>query len=721
MISFPDCSQLHNRKKGSGCFLRDAFYQVAEKVSINVMSLKSAFLICNYLLAGLALACLVLSDIYSPMTGLIFFMGIILCLILQHSERIPLQPAARILSSNWAFLLLPFLYFAFNLPLLDLIAGFLVYLIFARFIFKSEFNDYLFGYLVAIVCLLVAAIFEQNLAFGMIFLGFYMVLSWCLIFYTLMVERVGSKSPPAEFKVTGKTEMPGSALLGWSTGLVILSFAMTAVIFIAFPRFGLGFLSLNTPASPITGFSDTVTLGDVGKIKLNPAVVMRVEYSQDGKNYKPESRILWRGVVLDHYNGRTWTSTVDTEFKTRNQPGRGLNLFRVSNPTEVVQQEIYMESFDAPYLFTHGTPLFIDGNFIHLQMDKNFVFKTGDARSGLRKYTLVSEISAPNISYNIDKFHGNPLQFSNKFLQLPDTSPKTQRLADSLTQSARSDKERADNILNHFADFRYTLEMENDPDKTALEHFLFQRKEGHCEYFASAMVILLRSAGVPARLVNGFVGVEWNEWGNYLIIRQNHAHSWVEAFLPGKGWTVYDPTPPDPALVSLSPLNPLAKSLDFLRMSWQRYVIRYSVHDQVQVMQFFRTGSREVMQKFKNLLNWKTLAKEAHDLSPVILALILTTIFFFVFKRRYGGFIFSTRPPLSVILYNDMLKQLRRSGLVKNPSWTAREFLHSVAKLPDAKRDPICHITEFYEKHRFGNRPILPSQEKKIRGLIKSL
>ena len=103
-------------------------------------------------------------------------------------------------------------------------------------------------------------------------------------------------------------------MLSWTTGLVILSFAMTAVIFISFPRFGLGFISLNTSSSPISGFSHTVTLGDVGKIKLNSAVVMRVEHTQGGKNYKPESRILWRGVVLDHFNGRTWTSTLATEF-----------------------------------------------------------------------------------------------------------------------------------------------------------------------------------------------------------------------------------------------------------------------------------------------------------------------------------------------------------------------------------------------------------------------
>ena len=100
---------------------------------------------------------------------------------------------------------------------------------FARFIFKTEFNDYLLGYLIAIVCLLIGAIFEQGLAFGMIFLGFNLVLSWCLIFYTLMSERTGSNSPPKEFKKAGKSESPGSALLSWTTGLPL-------------PHYGLGII-----------------------------------------------------------------------------------------------------------------------------------------------------------------------------------------------------------------------------------------------------------------------------------------------------------------------------------------------------------------------------------------------------------------------------------------------------------------------------------------------
>ena len=89
--------------------------------------------------------------------------------------------------------------------------------------------------------------------------------------------------------------------------------------------------------------------------------------------------------------------------------------------------------------------------------------------------------------------------------------------------------------------------------------------------------------------------------GNYLIVSQQHAHSWVEAFIPGKGWTVYDPTPPDPALVTPGLPHPLANSLDFLRMSWQRYVVRCSINDQVRVVQFFRAGGRDLLQKLPGL------------------------------------------------------------------------------------------------------------------------
>jgi transglutaminase-like putative cysteine protease len=215
-----------------------------------------------------------------------------------------------------------------------------------------------------------------------------------------------------------------------------------------------------------------------------------------------------------------------------------------------------MESFDIPYLFTHGIPVFVDGNFTRLNMDQGFVLKTGRAQSGPKKYRLTSEISDPNRTYNLELPHPDETVFPERFLQPPKISTATKILAAKLTYSANSAREKAFNILNHFSNFAYTLEMKNDPDKTALEHFLFSRKEGHSECFASDMVILLRAAGVPARLVNGFVGAEWHEWGNHLIVRQSHAHSWVEAYLAGVTWAVFDRTPPDASASSCPATQP---------------------------------------------------------------------------------------------------------------------------------------------------------------------
>ena len=141
------------------------------------LNLRTAFLVSNYLLAGLALICLALSEIFSGLTAGILLTGLVYCYILEYRSTIPVLPSNNITSSTWGLLLLIFLYLGFDLSILSLVSGFLVYLIYTRFIFKTEFNDYLFGYLIAIVCLLIGALYIQGLAFAGVFLSFYLVLS----------------------------------------------------------------------------------------------------------------------------------------------------------------------------------------------------------------------------------------------------------------------------------------------------------------------------------------------------------------------------------------------------------------------------------------------------------------------------------------------------------------------------------------------------------------
>ncbi|MBI5427467.1 MAG: DUF3488 domain-containing protein [Nitrospinae bacterium] len=690
------------------------------------IKLRSCFILFNYALGAIGLSSLTMSEIMPDPVNIALAVLLGACFVLETKRKIPIEPLAGFSLSKWGFFILPVLYFGFNLPLVELVVGFLAVLFFSRFIFKTELNDYLYGYLLAVICLLLGAIYIRDLAFAFIFLSFYLVLCWSLIFYNMMVERGGSHCPPSRFKRIGENETAGASLFGLSAGLVALSLVLTSVIFVSFPRLSLGVLALNARSSPISGFSETVTLGDVGKIKLNPEVVMRVEYRRDGKSYRPRSRILWRGVALDHYDGQSWTGTAPTEWQARNRAGVGIDLFVVDPASEMVEQEVFVESFDSDIVFTHGIPAFIDGNFRGLEMDQSFVLRLLGSPYGPKKFIIRSEIGHPDV--NIDLISPGPAdpEFMDRFLQLPeDLGPRIAQLAGDLARSAQTPSAKAEKILNHFAgNFQYSLDMVKETMKPGLDEFLFDRKKGHCEYFASAMVVLLRAAGVPARLVNGFAGGEWNDLGDYLIVRQSHAHSWVEAFIPGKGWAVYDPTPPDPLARATQLNNPATRALDLLRLNWQRYVIRYSVHDQVRMYNWFGRSGRDLLHKVKSLRPdaWKNAAQFLRDNRGYVLAVALTVALAALWARapwRPGSA--ASRPPFAVALYAAMLRKLEKSGLRKRPNWTHREFLDHLEPLPPEKRQLVQEITGLYERLRFAGFSPSPGEKKELWKTLRRL
>ncbi|MFQ5717521.1 MAG: DUF3488 and DUF4129 domain-containing transglutaminase family protein, partial [Nitrospinales bacterium] len=619
-------------------------------------------------------------------------------------------------------LFIPIVYFFLDWPLLDLLTAFLILILFARLIFKTELNDYLYGYLIAIVCLLVGAIYIRDVMFGILFLLFYLVLCWTLILYNLMAERVGSRCPPEKFKRRGGNESAELSLFGLSASLVLASLALTAALFMSFPRVGLGFVSLSSESSPISGFSERVSLGDVGKIKLNQEVAMRVEFAKGGKKFRPPSRIFWRGVVLDHYDSGVWSSTARDGRELKNRRGEGVNPFALRNSADAVRQDVYAEAFDSDIVFTYGTPIHIAGAFRELKIDQSFVVRAVPPRQGPRRYQMISDVSHPETSFRELAPFAEEEEF-HPYLQLPELGPRIIRLAGDL--SGGDAWEKADKVLDYLRDgFEYSLEMVRETHDASLDEFLFHRKKGHCEYFASAMVILLRLNGIPSRMVNGFVGTEWNEWGGYMVVRQQHAHSWVEAFIPGKGWTVYDPTPPDPAFFSAMD-NPVSIVLDILRLNWQRYVIRYSLRDQVQLVHFFSRQGMTMARKLKSLksVGWEEIATALKDYSlwffPVAGLLAL-----YCFWRRGWRFFACSRDSqqaLAAALYAQMLQRLEKRGIRKNPGWTHLEFLRRLVFLPPEKKMKAQAITAFYEKCRFGGFSFPARDMEKMRRLIHEL
>jgi len=424
------------------------------------------------------------------------------------------------------------------------------------------------------------ALFIQDMVFGAVFFSFYLSLCWSFMFYNMMVERVGSHCPPDQFRSAGEQETAGVSLFALSSSIVIISLALTATIFVTFPRMGLGFLSLEVSAPPVSGFSNRVTLGEVGRIKQNDSVVMRVEFKRNGQTYRPQNRILWRGVALDYYDGKTWSTTMPRAWKRRNWSGRGIRLFNPTSSKKVVEQNIFMETFNSPVIFTFGVPLFIEGSFQTIQMDESYSLKTTDTYTGPKRFTLFSDTKSPENNYSQPLPFPRQNLFPVRFLQMPPVSKDLGELASSLRKPEESPEKTANHILNFLLEnYDYSMNMKRSATQiSAMDEFLFVNKKGHCEYFASAMVLLLRLNDIPARIVNGFMGEEWNDLGQYMIVRQAHAHSWVEAYIPGKGWLSFDPTPPAP-IGAESRETTFSRSMDWVRLNWQRYVIKYSLRD----------------------------------------------------------------------------------------------------------------------------------------------
>ena len=686
--------------------------------------LRTCFVGFSYLLAALGVACLIFGAVIPLEAGILFLTALMACFTLETHHKIPIRLPFRF--SIWliGLIILPLIYFIWKPPILDLTVWFLIFILLTRFVFKSELNDYLYGYLISIVCLLIGALFIQDMVFGLLFLSFYLVLCWCLIFYNMMVERVGTHCPPSGFRKTGEHEATGYSLFALSATMILASFLLTAIIFVSFPRVGLGFLELDSGKGSASGFSSRVELGEVGRIKQNDSVVMRVEFRKNGQAYRPQSKVLWRGVNLDYYNGKTWFSTLPPARQVSNSRGQGAQLFTVPVPKEIVLQNIYMESFNSPVVFTYGIPLEITGTFKQIQMDLGYSLKTMDHHTGPRQYTIFADIGNPKTNYPHPTHYNAPNIYPNRFLQLPKTSPRTLKLARDLVDESDSKTTQALKILKYLKNnYGYSLDMERKTHESALDEFLFTRKEGHCEYFASAMAVLLRLNGIPSRIINGFAGTEWNDLGQYMVVRQSHAHSWVEAYIPGLGWKVYDPTPPDPSAVSTP--NILARRLDLMRLYWQRYVVRYSMQDQTQLVDYFSQETRDFKDRWEK---WKTPSfKEMlnilqnHPWALLLIALVFLGWRLGFRKYQWRGVPWSPQLPFAVQIYRQMLKRLETQGIVKPANATHLEFLSTLTNLPPEKREAVESITRFYERNRFGNLPHSSGEQNHVQSLIRQI
>jgi transglutaminase-like putative cysteine protease len=524
---------------------------------------------------------------------------------------------------------------------------FLCFLLVNKLWNRRSSRDYLQAYVISFLMLTAGTVLNTGLTYAACFFAYVITATWTLTLFHLrremeenyLLKHTGSaQSERVEVeRILNSRRIVGAGFLV-GTSLVSLGIFLGAtLVFFFIPRLGFGFfVARGRHGLATVGFSDRVELGEYGLIKDNPQVVMRIELPGG----PPDRPLHLRGVAFDHYESGRWSRTSaatalplrpwgDLTFVGDRRP---LHRKRVARLLEhAMQQHIYLEPLDTPVLFGASLP-------VAFRIPQSMVPGTApielEARGPGEVYAVERHGEGPH-AYAADRKTGlrytvyseepeapppreAPLEVPAEvrpYLQLaPGLPPRIATLAHRLTNGQRSVLAQARAIERYLqTELRYTLDLtqldpcagksSDCPERAVdpLDRFLFVTRAGHCEYFASAMAVLLRSAGIPARQVTGFLGGEWNAYGRYLAVRQGDAHAWVEAWLgpcpagepcENGGWVVFDPTPPGPALVAeLGLVHSLRQMLDTVELTWFKYVIEYDLSKQVDMVSEMRARS----------------------------------------------------------------------------------------------------------------------------------
>src|SRR5689334_12345719 len=437
-------------------------------------------------------------------------------------------------------------------------------------------RDVMFVKVIAVMALLAAAVLSVSLTF-FVFLAVFLM-------FTIATLSSGEVVHSARlFLASGETRrsLSRSGLRAFPRRLGILSLGLfggililTAGLFFVLPRTARAAFQRFAPERyHLPGFSNEVTLGEIGEIKQLNTPVMHVYSQGDGF-----LAVRWRGAALTHFDGKRWFNPPGAEERLRPE-GRRV-LFREGlegRPGRRVGYEVRLSDIASDVLFVAGTPE-------SMIIDVPVVWRSP---SGTLR---VPRINGAGLRYAassiLDDENSTSAQLSPadrvEALELPRIDERIPRLALDMTAGLATSEERAralERRLRH--DYGYTLELLPAPVADPLATFLFARKKGHCEYFASAMAVMLRTLGIPSRVVTGFQSGIYNPMTGWQVVRASDAHSWVEAWLPRRGWVTFDPTPADPSPSSAGLWNRAGLVLDAADQFWQDWVVGYDFERQI--------------------------------------------------------------------------------------------------------------------------------------------
>ena len=530
----------------------------------------------------------------------------------------------------------------------------------------------------------------------------------CLAAFMLITPFVGSQSMLAATaalpailvlggtldaleRTTGAQGLSWRASLARTTTLLLQGLPIAALMFLMFPRLAGPLWGLPADHGARSGLSETMTPGMFTELTLSDEVAFRVDF--DGP-VPPQAQRYWRGPVMSRFDGRVWSAMLPT-LGAALPPARG----------KVVSYTVTLEPSDQPWLFALDLPASLprEGGDTEVIAPLSILLGLTRDQQLLAKGPVSQPVRYTLTSVPRDAFPATSAFEARLNLRLPNGNPRTVEFARELRARVPDDRAFIRAVLDHFRNepFVYTLAaplLEHEP----VDQFLFDVRRGFCEHYASSFVLLLRAAGIPARVVTGYQGGEMNPAGGYMIVRQSDAHAWAEALIDGM-WRRYDPTAavapsrierglssalpayePVPFLARLDGgwLKDLGLTWDAVNHGWRRHVVDFNYQRQRAMWRNFE------LDRFSP---WQIVAALAALASLWSFAVLL----WLAIRRR--------RMERALVLWEDVCRRLARGGLPRQPHEGPLAFVERAAARWPQFGIALSAIGEAYATLRYGS------------------
>ncbi len=633
---------------------------------------------------------------------------------------------------------------------------FLMWLVVAKAFNRRAARDWQQLYLLAFLMLVAGSVLNPELTYGVCFLGFVVSSTWAMTLFHLRREMednllVKHAADRASERVEVRRILDSRRIVNgrFFLGTGLLSFAVflgAAAVFLALPRVGIGFFLKSRGGLTLAGFSDGVKLGGHGVIKNDSTVVMRAEVTAKvGGREAPD--IHWRGVAFDYYAKGQWMRSLRaprTMETVEDNPTNDRKYLMWDGPAitanqidklagELVKQDIWLDPLDSDVLFGAGQPRIVE--YQHVLRPRKLPAQFNDeirlTHGNTVHYTVWSQLKAPPAEVLRAATGPLPKNFGVYLELAPEITKRTKDKALEITRGLANNYDKAVAIATWLKNTAtYTLVLEDPGDQEPVDYFLFDRKKGHCEYFASAFAILARSAGIPVRNVNGFLGGEWNEYQGYVAVRAGDAHSWDEVYFPGAGWVTFDPTPP----AEIDQLGrggtgwraKIGRFFDTLKFQWTKWVIDYDLASQLELFKSIGGAIKDAALAAK--AGVIRIKDEAIEHWPITLVIVGAPIGLVLLRRRrrgHGDSLVGPRPvrrQRSTVagIYDQVQKALGKAGMIRDLPTTPKELAVRMAAREDPGAPQVGELVELYYAAEWGGRTS-PGAEERAQALASEI